>query len=646
MSRKFLKPSLLVLLSVIICAILLGGGLILPAKIASAETIVTFSDPNLDAAIREALDIPSPQPLYESDVLKLYSFSASDCGIIDLSGLEYCINLQYLDLSNNQISDISALQNHTNLQELYLQNNQISSVAPLSANTGLGTGDTIDLRYNLLDISPGSPAMLDIGILISRGAAVTYEPQISLVTFPDAKLEALIREAIDKPSGDIYNNDLIFLTLLDGNWRDIIDLTGLEHCPNLQDLYLRNNLISNISPLQNLTNLHDLNLGANPLSDISPLQNLTNLHILGLWSTTISDYSPLQNLTNLHDLYLNNNLINDINFLQNLTSLQFLDLRNNKISDISPLQNLTGLSYLNLADNQINDISPLQNLSNLGLLWLSNNQISDISPLQNLTGLQILYMYNNQVSDISALKKLVNLWDADLSVNQITDISSLVSNSGLQAGDLININYNYLDITPGSQTMLDIQTLISRGVHVTYSLQKEFHKWSLLPPLGNTDSITLLLNETQMLVYQKAASSVTFSTGTWILKLKTDTDWKASCEVLVGEYNAATGGFIPFDTTLTDPYENGYLTITLDQNSSGTIDPGDYLGFQITNNDSVSHEIILAGSSYVIPPEGSPDFPIPEIPTGVLLGLGLAGLAAFILVIKRRAQAVRQTTTG
>ena len=141
-----------------------------------------------------------------------------------------------------------------------------------------------------------------------------------------------------------------------------------------------------------------------------------------------------------------------------------------------------------------------------------------------------------------------------------------------------------------------------------------------------------------MLLWRQNEDSC-FPIGTWILKIKTDSDWKSSCQVTVGDYNATTGQFTPFDTTLTDPYENGYLTITLHQNSSGTIDPGDYLGFQITNNDIVSHDIITDGSSYVTPPEGSPEFPIPEMATGILLGLGIAGIAAYVLIKRNKPEA-------
>jgi len=35
--------------------------------------------------------------------------------------------------------------------------------------------------------------------------------------------------------------------------------------------------------------------------------------------------------------------------------------------------------------------------------------------------------------------------------------------------DIVNIRYNYLDLTPGSDDMLDIEVLQGRGVHVAYT---------------------------------------------------------------------------------------------------------------------------------------------------------------------------------
>ncbi|GAG04355.1 unnamed protein product, partial [marine sediment metagenome] len=92
-----------------------------------------------------------------------------------------------------------------------------------------------------------------------------------VVTFPDPNLETAIREAIGKPSGDIYQSDLDNLTSLDADSRNIIDLTGLEHCTSLTNLRFMSNQISDISPVSNLTSLTGLFLISNQISDISPV---------------------------------------------------------------------------------------------------------------------------------------------------------------------------------------------------------------------------------------------------------------------------------------------------------------------------------------------------------------------------------------
>jgi hypothetical protein len=61
-----------------------------------------------------------------------------------------------------------------NLESLLLNNNQISDISPLVANSGLGTGDTINLQNNNLDLTPGSDDMNNIATLQSRGVTVYY----------------------------------------------------------------------------------------------------------------------------------------------------------------------------------------------------------------------------------------------------------------------------------------------------------------------------------------------------------------------------------------------------------------------------------------------------------------------------------------
>ncbi len=252
-----------------------------------------------------------------------------------------------------------------------------------------------------------------------------------VVDIPDPNLEALIRETIGKPEGDITDTDLQGITELVGSSRDIENLTGLEYCTNLTYLFLTRNQISDISSLANLTSLTSLVLSTNQISDISSLANLTSLTWLLLESNQISDISSLANLTSLTKLDLYKNQISDISSLANLTSLTWLGLHSNQISDISSLANLTSLTWLLLHSNQISDISSLANLTSLTELGLSTNQISDISSLANLTSLTDLSLSYNQISDISSLANLTSLTRLSLFNNQISDISSLANLTSL-----------------------------------------------------------------------------------------------------------------------------------------------------------------------------------------------------------------------
>jgi len=131
---------------------------------------------------------------------------------------------------------------------------------------------------------------------------------------PDDNLEAVIREVIGKPYGDIYPSDLAELGELYAYSKDISDITGLEHCTSLWDLNLADNQISDISILTYLTHLGYLYLDSNQISDISPTANLTLLRTLALGYNQISDIAPLvenEGLGEGGEVSLNDNPLSD-----------------------------------------------------------------------------------------------------------------------------------------------------------------------------------------------------------------------------------------------------------------------------------------------------------------------------------------------
>jgi len=204
------------------------------------EEAVTYHDPNLEAAIREALGIPE-ETIYAEDLQGLTALAADGRNIVDLVGLEYCTDLTHISLSHNPIGDISSLATLTNLTTVYLENTQISDISALATITSL---TWLDLASN----------------------------QISGIS-PLANLSNLT-------------------TLKLGN-NQIGDITPLANLTNLMELDLNDNEVSDISPLGSLINLTRLWLHGNQISNVSALTNLTDLDMLGLMQNPISDISPL-----------------------------------------------------------------------------------------------------------------------------------------------------------------------------------------------------------------------------------------------------------------------------------------------------------------------------------------------------------------
>ena len=481
---------------------------------------VNIPDANLRAAIEQALDKASGTTITTADMATLTELDTSDAKISDLTGLEHATNLISLSLGFNHISDISVLSGLTNLTGLYLSRNAISDISALSgltnltylyldqnnisdisavsgltnllylllfgnsisdlsalvSNTGLGSGDTVDVGGN-----PLSAASINTHIpaLQRRGVEVSFDnlkPVVNVVSvnIPDANLRAKIEAALGKASGaTITTADMATLTRLDAPNANISDLTGLEHATNLTELdlgtewvegqghinsnsvsdlsplagltdlrwlRLRHNSISDISALADLINLTWLNLGDNlMIADLSFLSGLTNLTILWLYDTNISDISALSDLANLTELYLWGNSISDISALSGLTNLTTLSLGNNALSDLSSLSDLTNLTELYLYGNALSDLSSLLGLTNLTTLSLHGNSISDISAVSGLTSLTWLELSRNTISNIAAVSGLTNLTWLRLDGNTISNIAAV---SGLTNLTYLSLHSN------------------------------------------------------------------------------------------------------------------------------------------------------------------------------------------------------------
>ena len=208
-----------------------------------------MSDANLRAAVRNALGLGPNDPLTLQAIQRLTSLRylgpdlSANQKIADLTGLEYALNLEHLDLYMHLISDLHLLERLAKLRSLWLAGNRIANIRPLTS-----------LPLEELDLG-GNP--------------------ITDFT-PLAELTGLTR--LDFWGNGLGNSDLSI----------IIGLTQLTQ------LDLRNNQISDITPITKLVNLKKLQLEGNPISDTSPLRDLLRQNPDLEIDIEISDEPPSQ----------------------------------------------------------------------------------------------------------------------------------------------------------------------------------------------------------------------------------------------------------------------------------------------------------------------------------------------------------------
>ncbi|MDP6635788.1 MAG: DVUA0089 family protein [Phycisphaerae bacterium] len=291
-------------------------------RIVSGSSLVTIPDPGLEQAVRSELTIPSA-PLTQADMLSLGSLGAGDREIVDLTGLEFAVNLTHMDAPRNKIVSLTPLAGLRKLDVLHLTGNRIVDLSPLA---GMAVLRNLSLNGNLI-------------------ADIT-------------------------PLGSLTNLQML---LLDVN--QIANITPLASLTKLNYLDLHANQISVVTPLAGLTGLGTLRLERNQIVDITPLAGLTSLHDLSLAYNQIVNISPLVGMTSLLGLNLYSNRIVNIASLAALTSMSNLDMRVNLVSDLSPLSALSGLVYLKADANRLTNIAPLGGMTNLLTLGLVDNYL-------------------------------------------------------------------------------------------------------------------------------------------------------------------------------------------------------------------------------------------------------------------------------
>ena len=210
----------------LICAVVaLVGGCV--------STPVVITNPDVEAAIRAAAKKPTGE-LTQADFEKVTKLNLEHKKLTSVKGLEKLTQLKALDLSGNQLTDVKGLVFLTQLKRLYLNDNPDLTKAQID---------------QLKKALPNCKIYSNLPLTKEESAKV---------------IEAAIRKAAKKPTGELTEADLEKVTRLSLIDEQLTDVKGLEKLTQLTILNLRDNQLTDVKGLEKLTQLKGLNLKDNP----------------------------------------------------------------------------------------------------------------------------------------------------------------------------------------------------------------------------------------------------------------------------------------------------------------------------------------------------------------------------------------------
>lgn len=339
--------------SIAAAALILSGGTLIKHQLSlwHMEQSVTFQNPVIEAAARQALGKSDTEPITQEELSQISSLLLSgDRYFVDwnsyktyyseqwfiyaeentprepfpLDDLRYFTGLRELALDVHCVTDLSVLEGLP-LEKLCLKNCSMESLSSLPAFEGL----------KLLDVADNP--LTDISILAQ---------------YPDLEELNIMNTSVT----DIRVLEGSRLCFLDCSYTGVTDYSVVATLDSLTDLYISHGNDETIAFINGLTNLEMLGMFDSSISSLKEIDRLTRLKSLNL--------SGCRNLTSLNDI-------------GRFPSLDYLCISSSGVTDLTPLTELKKLTILEVAYTSLEDFTPLADCLQLDTIYL-NRALKDV----------------------------------------------------------------------------------------------------------------------------------------------------------------------------------------------------------------------------------------------------------------------------
>lgn len=346
---------------------------------------VTFSDPAMEAAMRESIGADADDVIFTNALWDVKSFTVP-VEAATYSDLAYLPYLESLYISEAVEGELVNLKSLSYLTELRVEKGSLNDeeLTVIGQLTGLK-------QLTLSSCGISTIASLD------------------------------------------HMNQLVYLDLSNNTIRN---LKVIDDMQELEELYLNNNVVTDLSSLASLTKLRILDVSYNSLKSVDPIHTVTGLTYLNIAHNEVSSIQNLATLTALVELDVSYNGLADVSAIGSCTAIEVLNISNNSITDISGLNTLENINNFDFSYNQIKELPQFSKNCTLAYIDGSYNQIEDLKALSSLQNLNVVLMdYNEKLSSLEPLDSCPRLVKVNAYGTKVADVRFLTDKS-------IVVNYN------------------------------------------------------------------------------------------------------------------------------------------------------------------------------------------------------------
>lgn len=369
-------------------------------------------------------------------------------------------DVQYLDLSNNNLTNVSMLADLYGLEVVDLSNNKITNVSSLKnvpivsltldGNTGVSGYSSIETLYYLSLNNCGISELEDLSNLGLSALSISnnnISHVDSIGTGESISYLGLDNNAI-KDFSFLKDKEYMYLNLSNNGISDTSDLVDIK----AYYIILNNNNLTEL----NLEGEHLYYIEATD-NKITKVNKNKNIVYVDFRNNNLENLDLLSNYPKLEEAYLDNNNISSLNGIGKLRKLQILSLNGNKISKIDDRSR--SIINLKLAKNNLESLDGISKFRNLESLDINSNKVSNINELNKVENLSGLDIGNNKLNNLDEISdSLSDTGLLYLSLEGTTDVTGKLGPNFVGL-NLTNCTIDSIDLDNDNLYMLNIEKM-------------------------------------------------------------------------------------------------------------------------------------------------------------------------------------------